>query len=46
MTTASVRPSMTALSRLRTLGSPDVAIVDGFWAHRQRLNRDLSLIHI
>ena len=48
MSTSTVRPSATALSRLRPVdsaGSAQVTIVDGFFAERQTTNRDRTIPH-
>lgn len=45
MSTSTVGPSARASSRLRPLGSPQVAILDGFWAQRLRLNRERTIPH-
>jgi DUF1680 family protein len=51
MTTTRIsgRPSVPVLpstGRLRPLGVDEVTINDGFWAERQRVNRDATLAHI
>jgi uncharacterized protein len=43
MSTGTVEPSATA--RLRPCGPPQVAIVDGFWAERLRINREHTIPH-
>ena len=45
MTTGTVRPSASARSLLRPLESARVRIVDGFFAERQRVNRDRTIPH-
>jgi len=45
MSTSTVWPSATARSRLRPLESPQLEIVDGFWAERLRLNRERTIPH-
>jgi len=45
MSTSTVWPSATARSRLRPLESPQLQIVDGFWADRLRLNRERTIPH-
>ena len=45
MSPSPVRPSPAARSALRPLGSSRVAIVDGFWAERLRLNREHTIPH-
>src|SRR6185436_1817385 len=45
VSTSTVRPSDTARSRLRPLGSTQVRIVDGFWASRLLVNREATIPH-
>jgi DUF1680 family protein len=45
MSTSTVRPSPAANLRLRPLGSPQLTILDGFWAHRLRINREHTIPH-
>jgi DUF1680 family protein len=45
MTTSTVKPSATAKTRLRPLGSPQVTIGEGFWADRLRTNRERTIPH-
>jgi DUF1680 family protein len=45
MSTGTVRPSPTALSRLRPVGFAQVNIVDGFFAGRQTTNRERTIPH-
>jgi len=40
---ASVVPTAGAIAKLRPLGSDAVRIEDGFWAERQRLNREVTI---
>jgi hypothetical protein len=45
MSTGTVRPSATALSRLRPVDFAHVTIVDGFFAERQKVNRERTIPH-
>jgi hypothetical protein len=45
MSTSTVRPSAAASLRLHPLGAPQLAILDGFWAERLRLNRERTIPH-
>jgi uncharacterized protein len=45
MSPGTVRPTATATSRLRPLGSTQVTVVDGFFAERLRINRERTIPH-
>jgi uncharacterized protein len=45
MSSGSIWPTATARSRLRPLGSSQVTILDGFFAERQRVNREHTIPH-
>jgi len=45
MSTSTVWPSATARLRLKPLSSTQLTIVGGFWAQRQRINRELTIPH-